>query len=140
MKTRKSVLLVATTLFAGLAIAVQTSAQSPALTLGAAAKSKIITFEAPGAGKGAGQGTIANEISPSGSITGEYIDARFVFHGYVRASDGIFTSFDAPGAGSGPYGGTNAWSINPAGAITGDDIDSNGVWHGYIRAKGGSIT
>jgi hypothetical protein len=59
MKSRTLTLFTAMTLFAALAITVQTSAQSQMATFDVPTKSKITTFEAPGAGTGAGQGTLA---------------------------------------------------------------------------------
>src|SRR5208337_755816 len=114
MKNCKPLFLAAVSLFAGLAITVQASAQSQMSSLDTGAKAKFITIEAPGAGKGSGQGTAALQISPSGVIVGQYSDANSVFHGYVRASDGTYTKFDPPGSS-----GTNAWSINPRGNIAG---------------------
>jgi hypothetical protein len=35
-------------------------------------------------------------------IAGDYADASFVFHGFVRAANGTITTFDAPDAGTGP--------------------------------------
>jgi hypothetical protein len=63
-------------------------------------KTALITFDAPGAGKGAFQGTQGIAISPEGAITGYYIDSGTVFHGFVRAPDGTFITFDVPGAGT----------------------------------------
>src|SRR5207253_9949412 len=83
------------------------------------------TFDAPGAGTGDGQGTFAPifgfNINPQGTITGNYIDASNVSHGFVRAPDGTLTTFDAPGAGSttDSFQGTYPSSINQAGAICG---------------------
>jgi hypothetical protein len=73
------------------------------------------TFDAPGAGTGIGQGTIAFSINPAGAITGYYIDGGNVPHGFLRARDGTITTFDAPDAGTGAFQGTYAFSINPAG-------------------------
>ncbi len=42
------------------------------------------TFDAPGAGKGANQGTFASSINPAGAITGTYKDASMVSHGFLR--------------------------------------------------------
>ena len=47
----------------------------------------ITTFDAPGAGTAAGQGTQSFAISPKGEITGFYFDAASVFHGFVREAD-----------------------------------------------------
>jgi hypothetical protein len=63
-----------------------------------------------------------------------------VYHGFLRAPDGTFTTFDAPGAGTGAYQGTFAISINPAGAITGYYTDASNVDHGFLRARDGTIT
>src|SRR5215831_6897646 len=54
----------------------------------------IITFDAPGAGSGAGQGTTAFSINPAGAIAGRYIDAGDAFHGFLRTPEGAITTFD----------------------------------------------
>jgi hypothetical protein len=50
------------------------------------ASSKIVSFEAPGAGAiaGSGSGTFSNNINDGGTITGRYIDANNVNHGFLR--------------------------------------------------------
>jgi len=75
-------------------------------------KPTITTFDAPGAGTGPGQGTVALGLSPSGVIEGYYLDAGNVFHGFVRARHGTINTLDAPGAGTGPGQGTLPESIN----------------------------
>ena len=115
MKSRTSTLLAAMTLFVSLAITVQISAQ--------ATPSKIIIFNAPGAGKNAGQGTIPYGINVSGTIAGEEVDDVSVYHGFVRTRGGKITNFDAPGAGKHPGYGTSAVGINSSGAITGYDVE-----------------
>ena len=51
---------------------------------------KLITFDALGAGKtaGSGQGTFPESISDAGAITGHYIDANNVNHGFLRSPVG----------------------------------------------------
>jgi len=66
-------------------------------------------------------------------VTGEYVDASDVNHGFVRTKHGALTAFDAPGAGTGPGQGTIPLSNNPADAITGYYIDANDVSHGFLR-------
>lgn len=81
---------------------------------------RIITFDAPGAGVAAGQGTTALVINPRGVIAGFYADANNLAHGFVRAVDGSFATFEVPGAGAGPYQGTflgGGDCLNPAGAV-----------------------
>lgn len=98
-------------------------------------------FDAPGAGTSSYQGTDPanlSGISPKGASTGEYQDANYVYHGYLRSPDGAFTEFDDPNAGTDT--GTLSLGINPAGEISGVYIDANYVFHGYMRAPDGTIT
>ena len=95
----------------------------------------ITTFDVPGAGTGAFQGTIPANINNPEAIDGSYIDASDVVHGFVRAPDGSITTFDAAGAGTGPGQGTFPQGINDAGAITGYYIDNHDVLHGFLRTR-----
>jgi hypothetical protein len=95
----------------------------------------IITYDAPGAGTAAGQGTFAGYVNDWGVITGWYVDSNGLSHGYIRYPHGGFASFDAPGA----TGGT--WGIFPnnKGQIQGIYFDSVGM-HGFVRSARGAIT
>ena len=103
-------------------------------------KTVLITFDVPGAGTGAFQGTFGIAISPEGTITGYYLDSGSVVHGYVRARDVTFITFDAPGATTAPHQGTVPFSINRAGTITGLFDDAKSVAHGFVRTRDGAIT
>ena len=81
-----------------------------ALAISTTAAQTITTFDAPGAGTGAGQGTRAYSINPSGIIAGFFIDSAGAARGYVRSDQGVITVFDAPGAGTGPFQGTFPFS------------------------------
>jgi hypothetical protein len=94
----------------------------------------ITTFDAPGAGTGAGQGTLPFAINPAGLITGYYLDTGDVFHGFLRIRNGAIATFDVPGAGTGPGQGTVALCNNPVDAITGYYIDASDVFHGFLRS------
>lgn len=100
----------------------------------------IATFDAPGAGKGAGQGTFAYSIDDWGVVTGSYIDASGVNHGYVREPGGLVTTFDAPGAGTSSGQGTSPEGVNDAGEITGQYVDAKGANHGFVRDFDGRFT
>lgn len=109
---------------------------------------KLTTFDAPGAGTGIYQGTGCPGCTPGvnlfGVIAGEYIDSNNVFHGFLRDTNGKFTTFDVTGAGSGPYQGTGCdadcpMSTNDSGEITGSYQDSNYVQHGYVRTPEGAF-
>jgi hypothetical protein len=103
---------------------------------------RIKTIDAPGAGtvSGSGQGTVALAINNEGTIVGQYQDANFVFHAFVRQPDGHFITFEAPGAGSGPNQGSEVCNINSEGTIVGLYIDKNNVFHGFTRSRGGALT
>ena len=96
------------------------------------AHGSITEFDAPGAGKGAGQGTFVTSNNPEGAITGYYTDKYDVSHGFVRAPDGKFTTIDVPGAGKDPYEGTFSFGNNPAGVCMGYYVDANGASHGFL--------
>src|SRR6266496_2195431 len=100
----------------------------------------ITTFDAPGAGTGPGQGSIAFAINPAGTISGRYADPGGAIHAIVRSPDGAIITFDAPGAGTGPRQGTRPFSINPAGVTAGYYNDASGVFHGFLRTPDGTIT
>src|SRR5262245_43072594 len=75
-------------------------------------------------------------INPAGVIAGEYFDASFVPHGFVRARDGTFSTFEAP-AGAIVI---DPISINPPGVIVGSYLDASNVWHGFLRTRKDTIT
>jgi hypothetical protein len=123
----------------GIALAVSAGEASP----------PIITFDAPGAGTGSGQGTgcfyftdCSALLNNFGVITGYYLDANNVFYGFVRSPDGKFTSFEAPGADTTPndFNGTIPEAINDLGAITGFYVDAENLSHGFLRSPDGSFT
>src|SRR5271167_1569050 len=122
-----------------LAMAVAVNAKEP----------RIITFDAPGAGTGAGQGTGCFDYSDCsvllnnfGAITGYYLDANNVYHGFLRSPEGKFATFDAPGAdtNANDFNGTLPNGINDAGAITGEYLDASGGNHGFLRSPEGAFT
>jgi hypothetical protein len=74
-----------------------------------------------------------------GTISGNYLDANGVNHGFLRASDGTFTTFDVSQAGTGSSQGTVPAGSNPSNATVGQYFDSNFVSHGFVRAADGTI-
>lgn len=140
MKSRILTSITSITVFATLAISVRLSAQEQQEHPSSARQPTITTFDAPGAGTAAGQGTFGLGMTPSQAIEGFYTDGNGAFHGFLRGSNGVIATFDAPGAGTGPGQGTQPESINPAGAITGFYTDASGLAHGFVRARDGAIT
>jgi uncharacterized membrane protein len=93
------------------------------------------SFDAPGAGTGAFQGTHANAINDSGVITGGYTDSSGKSHGYVRAVDGTITTFDSPSS----ILGTVALCINSSGRIAGTYLNAAGNAHIFVRDADGTF-
>ena len=74
---------------------------------GCGSASTFTTFNAPGAGKAANQGTITFGINVFGVITGYFIDANNVAHGFVTTAPfKHFTILNEPDAGKGAGQGT----------------------------------
>jgi hypothetical protein len=94
---------------------------------------RLVTFDAVGAGTGSGQGTISKDINAKGEVTGYYVDANNVSHGFLRDYRDNVAIFDAPGAGTGPGQGTISSSINAKGEVTGYYVDANNVNHGFVE-------
>jgi hypothetical protein len=97
----------------------------------------VTTFDAPDAGNVPNsfplQGTLPWGINTNGEITGFYVDATSVNHGFVRDKDGAIVEFDVPGAANmGPWG-----SIAPNGAVASFYFDSDNVVHGFVREAAG---
>jgi hypothetical protein len=107
-----------------------------------AADGTITPFDAPGAsaaGSSVLPATGAFSINDSGEITGFYVDASGVLHGFLRAPNGAISSFDAPGAGTAGtslFPGTAGFGINDSGYITGTYADASGVFHGFVLTPG----
>jgi len=100
----------------------------------------IITFDVPGAGTGAGQGTSPIGIIQGGWVMGSFIDARNVSHGFLRTPFGAIVSFDAPGAGNGAgQGMVEVHGMNSALEIVGTYEDSGNEYHGFVRSPSGRI-
>ncbi|HEY3135356.1 MAG TPA: hypothetical protein VGL29_04840 [Blastocatellia bacterium] len=100
----------------------------------------ITTFDAPGAGTGANQGTLSFAISPRGEITGFYFDGNTAVHGFLRDEEGVITAFDVPGAGTGANQGTFGGGFTPDGTIMGVYADADSLYHGFLLDKNGAVT
>ncbi len=100
----------------------------------------IITIDVSGAGTSTGQGTFAFSINDPGAITGWYVDANGVYHGFLCSPYGIITTFDDPDAGTVSPEGTVAYMISPQGnTIVGFYEDVSQVNHGFLRAPDGTF-
>jgi hypothetical protein len=103
---------------------------------GCGTRSTFTTFNAPGAGTAANQGTITFAINVFGVVTGYFIDSNNVAHGFVTTAPfKHFTILNDPDAGKGSGQGTFAGNIKPEGGeIAGSYVDSSGVSHGFVTA------
>jgi hypothetical protein len=94
----------------------------------------FISFDAPGAGTGAFQGTIPTCINRDGWIAGTIVDSANAYHGFLRSPDGTFTVFDIPGAKW-----TEVTAINNKGDVVGYTLSANSLRaHGFLRSLDGS--
>jgi len=84
-------------------------------------------------------------INATGTIAGYYFETITGnpyggnYRGFLRASDGTFTTFDA-GSETSCCLWTFPYGINSAGAATGSYNDDTGTNHGFVRATDGTIT
>src|SRR5437879_3109242 len=97
------------------------------------AQGEFITFDVPGAGTGPGQGTLPQQVTPAGTIVGNYVDNNYVTHGFVRSAQGAFATIDAPGALR-----TQALGLTQA-RVVGFYRDSSRVRHGYVLGPDGKF-
>jgi probable HAF family extracellular repeat protein len=88
------------------------------------------TFNVPG--DAIPLGTVAFGINDIGDVVGNYVSASDGNrHGFLRRSNGVFTTFDVRGAVV-----TNAEGINNAGTIVGSYIDEKDLFHGFVLKNG----
>ena len=78
-------------------------------------------------------GSVAVNLDDNGAVIGHYNDASGAVHGYLRNSDGTFTTIDDPSAFSGSNSGTLPQGINASGVIVGYYDDSANSTHGFVR-------
>jgi hypothetical protein len=93
----------------------------------------MTVFDVPDAGTGASLGTLPSSINSQGAITGNYLDAKNVNHGFLRDEYGTITTIDVPAAGTASGRGTTPASNNDSNAITGWYTDASGLYHGFLR-------
>ena len=100
-------------------------------------KGGFLTFEAPGADTtpGSFNGTTPSSMNDLGTVAGSYTDANGFVHGFLRSSEGKFTTFDVRGGG----GYTFPQAINLEGAVAGYYLDSNFAFHAFLRTSDGSF-
>jgi hypothetical protein len=88
-------------------------------------------FNPPGTGNA---GSNPTGINDSGTIVGNYTDVNNATHGYLRDSNGLFTTVDEPNAFQAANSpGTFITHINAKGAVVGYYFDAQGARHGFVR-------
>ncbi len=95
----------------------------------------ITTLDAPGI-----QGTSPWSINTKGTIAGAYTGSGDIV-GFVRSTDGVFSSFNPPPGTTGPEpsGFNTNFNINAAGFVVGQYLDTNHVNHGLLRSPDGAL-
>jgi hypothetical protein len=79
-----------------------------------------------------GLGSMARYINASGVVAGNAWDSSLHGHGYLRNTDGTFTTIDVP-SGTLNVVGTSIGGLNDTGGVTGSFADAQGNTHGFIR-------
>src|SRR5215469_15999832 len=99
----------------------------------------FITFDVPGASN-----TFPVSINPAGEILGSTTDSSGTTTGFLRSSQGTFTTFNVSGATEYTYPfwgeGSSGSTLNPSGEVTGGYGDANFTLHGFVRDPSGAIT
>jgi hypothetical protein len=85
-------------------------------------------------------GTYGAAIDATGAVTGYYVDASGVAHGFLRTPNGKFTLIEAKDAGTQAGQGTFSVNLNQKGGIAGYYVDASGGTHGFVRSRDGHIT
>lgn len=98
--------------------------------------SNMITFDAPGAGTGYGDGTTVSGMNSQGVIVGTVSDSAHRASGFLRHADGSMSIIRVPGAKD-----THIYGINDSGTIVGS-FDSQGfkTTYGFVRTPDGKFT
>ena len=79
-----------------------------------------------------GAGTAPFSINLCGAVTGEFIDANDVMHGFSRLAYGEVMTFDAPDAGTMALQGTRPSTNNMEGEVVGWYVDAQNATHAFI--------
>jgi hypothetical protein len=97
--------------------------------------STIITFDAPGAGTGYGEGTVVSGMNSKGVIVGWVNGSNHRTAGFIRSANGTMTIIRVPGARD-----TGIYGINDSGTIVGSFDTENTNGHGFLRTTDGKFT
>jgi len=106
----------------------------------------VTTINAPDAGTGNQDGTVAMGINASGAITGLFFATKQVPFGFVRDAAGTLTEFGVDCQGSSittDCYATIPVSIDAAGDVTGTSrsgLTASSVSHGFERTADGTVT
>ena len=95
--------------------------------------STIITFDAPGAGRGIEEGTLAFGMNSQGTIVGSVTNSNRQTAGFLRRPDGTMQVIRVPGASS-----TGFDDINDSGTMVGSAEVQGST--GFIRTKDGRFS
>lgn len=97
------------------------------------ATGKITSFDAPGAGTGANQGTEFEGVSPGGYLCGLYITSNSAEYGFLLSPSGEFFQIDIQGSSV-----VFASGVNDAGQVVGAYSSSN-AFYGFIWTSAGEL-
>jgi YVTN family beta-propeller protein len=105
------------------------------VTVSAKAQPSVLAYTFQNIGPAGAFYSVVRSLNTEGDAVGDFLDATFGFHGFLREHGGSFQPIDPPGSVA-----TSAFAINDFGVIVGAFIDSGGVLHGFRRSESGTYT
>ena len=79
--------------------------------------------------------SVVRSLNGRGDAVGDFFDASWAGHGFLRTRARVFTAIDPPGSTA-----TSAFAVNDFGVIVGAFIDTGGILHGFQRSASGAYT
>jgi hypothetical protein len=114
----------------------KTRPASPRPALSPAQAAQFTIIDAPGAGTGNGQGTLAETVDSHSNVAGQFFDSSGNSHGFFRTSGGAFKTIDADG----PASQTAPLWMNQEDTIVGDYMDKDtGEQEGFLYTLDGNV-
>ncbi len=105
------------------------------MTVSTTARPVVLRYTFHSIAPGGSPYSAVRALNERGDAVGDFLDANFGFHGFLRTHSGSFQSIDPPGAQA-----TSAFAVNDLGEIVGAYIDSAGSLHGFRRSPSGTYT
>lgn len=105
------------------------------VTVSTTARPRVLRYEFQSIAPLGSPYSLVRSLNNQGDAVGDFFDASWRGHGFLRTRAGVFTAIDPPGSTA-----TSAFAVNDFGAIVGAFIDASGILHGFQRSPSGTYT